>query len=66
MLSANDFLSANVQYNSSGVITAGIGIPIEKSYNIFVNYSIGGLYSKTIYGGGGVAEIHFNCSFKKK
>lgn len=66
MLSANDFLSANVQYNSSGVITAGIGIPIEKTYNIFVNYSIGGLYSKTIYGGGGVAEIHFNCSFKKK
>lgn len=66
LLSANGFLSGNVQYNSSGVITAGIGIPIEKNYNIFINYSVGGLYSKAIYGGGGVAEIHFNCSFKKK
>ena len=66
MLSANSFLSGNLQYNSSGVITAGIGIPIEKTYNIFINYSVGGLYSKAIYGGGGVAEIHFNCSFKKK
>lgn len=66
LLNANGFLSANLQYNTAGVITAGIGIPIEKTYNIFVNYSIGGLYSKAIYGGGGVAEVHFNCSFKKK
>jgi len=66
MLNANGFLSGNLQYNTAGVITAGIGIPIEKTYNIFVNYSIGGLYSKAIYGGGGVAEVHFNCSFKKK
>lgn len=66
LLNANGFLSGNLQYNTAGVITAGIGIPIDKSYNIFVNYSIGGLYSNAIYGGGGVVEVHFNCLFKTK
>jgi hypothetical protein len=66
LLNASDFLSANVQYNTAKVITAGIGIPIENILLININYSIGGLYSKSIYGGGGIAEIHINYTIKKK
>jgi len=33
---------------------------------INLNYSVGGLYSQAIYGGSGVAEIHFSYTFKKK
>jgi hypothetical protein len=66
LLNTNGFLSASAQYNTSGVITAGVGIPVEKILLINVNYSIGGLYSKTIYGGGGVTEIHINYTLKKK
>ena len=66
MLSANDLLSGMIQYNSSGVLTAGIGVEFEKKYRAFISYSTGGLYSKAIYGGGGIAEIHLNYSLNKK
>ena len=66
LVSANDLLSVNMLYNSTGIMTVGIGVPIEKTAQININYSLGGLYSSAIYGGGGVAEIHFSYLFKKK
>jgi hypothetical protein len=66
LVSSTNALAVNLQYNTSGVLTAGLGIPIEKVIHINVNYSLGGLYSRTIYGGSGVTEINVNYSFKKK
>ena len=66
LLNANNLLSGSLLYSSSGVITVGAGIPIENNAQINLNYSIGGLYSNAIYGGSGVAEVHFSYRFKKK
>lgn len=66
LVSANDLLSMNFIYSTNGVMTVGVGVPIEKTAQINLNYSIGGLYASTIYGGSGVAEIHFVYLFKKK
>lgn len=66
LISSTNALAVNLQYNTSGILTAGLGIPIEKVIHINVNYSLGGLYSKAIYGGSGVTEINVNYSFKKK
>lgn len=65
-LNANGYLTANAMYNSTGVMTGGLGVILDKSVQIGINYSIGGLYSRTIYGGAGVAELHVGYLFKKK
>lgn len=65
-LNANGYLTTNVMYNSSGVMTGGLGVILDKSVQIGLNYSIGGLYSRNIYGGAGVAELHIGYLFKKK
>ena len=66
LLNANGLLSGNFLYSSSGTMTVGLGIPIEGNAQINLNYSVGGLYSNAIYGGSGVAEVHFSYIFKKK
>jgi hypothetical protein len=66
LVNANNLLSVNLIYNTSSVITVGVGIPIESQAQINLNYSVGGLYSNAIYGGSGVAEVHFSYTFKKK
>ncbi len=65
-LYSNNLLSGTLMYSSSGIITVGVGVPIEKTVNINVCYSIGGLYSNAIYGGSGIAEVHFSYTIKKK
>lgn len=65
-LNANGYLTCNAFYNSTGVITGGLGVIIDQSIQVGVNYSIGGLYSRAIYGGAGVAELHVGYSFRKK
>lgn len=64
-LAAYDFLKCNAMYSSSGTITGGLSIQVQKSINIDFNYTVGGLYSKSIYGGAGVSEVHLNYSFNK-
>jgi len=66
LVSANNILSVNLIYNTASIITVGVGIPIENSMQMNLNYSVGGLYSQAIYGGSGVAEVHFSYTFKKK
>ena len=66
LVNANNLISVNLIYNTSSIITVGIGIPIESQAQINLNYSVGGLYSNAIYGGSGVAEVHFSYTFKKK
>ena len=65
-VNANNLLSANFIYSTSGIMTVGVGVPIENTAQINLNYSIGGLYSNAIYGGSGLAEIHFMYRFKKR
>lgn len=65
-LSAYDFLTVNAMYNTTNAITAGIGIDIAKNLQIDFNYTIGGLYSRQIYGGSGLSEIHLYYLFNKK
>lgn len=64
-LGAYEFLSFNALYSTSGAITAGVGILVEKNVKIDFNYTIGGLYSKTIYGGAGLSEVHLSYAFNK-
>ncbi len=66
LVNANNLMSVNLIYNTSSIITIGVGIPIENTAQINLNYSVGGLYASGIYGGAGVAEIHFSYVFKKK
>ena len=66
LVNANNLLSVNFIYSTSGIMTVGIGVPIESQAQINLNYSVGGLYSNAIYGGSGVAEVHFSYTFKKK
>jgi hypothetical protein len=65
-VNANNLLSANFIYNTNGIMTVGVGVPIESTAQINLNYSVGGLYSNAIYGGSGLAEIHFVYRFKKR
>lgn len=65
-LNANGYLTGSVMYNNTGVLTGGLGVIIEKSIQVGINYSVGGLYSRAIYGGAGVAELHVGYLFKKK
>jgi hypothetical protein len=65
-VNANNLLSANFIYNTNGIMTVGVGVPIESAAQINLNYSVGGLYSNAIYGGSGLAEIHFVYRFKKR
>ena len=65
-VNANNLLSANFIYSTSGIMTVGVGVPIENTAQINLNYSIGGLYSNAIYGGSGLAEIHFMYRFNKR
>ena len=59
-------LSISAQYNTTGVIAGGFGLRIQDNMQIDLLCSMGGLYSKKIYGGVGIAEIHINYNFKKK
>jgi type IX secretion system PorP/SprF family membrane protein len=59
-------LNASVQYNSTGIITGEVGLLVQDNMRINLLCSMGGLYSKKIYGGVGVAELHINYNFKKK
>ena len=65
-VNANNLLSANFIYSTSGIMTVGVGVPVENTAQINLNYSIGGLYSNAIYGGSGLAEIHFMYRLKKR
>jgi type IX secretion system PorP/SprF family membrane protein len=65
-VNANNLLSANFIYNTNGIMTFGVGVPIESTAQINLNYSMGGLYSAETYGGSGLAEIHFVYRFKKR
>jgi type IX secretion system PorP/SprF family membrane protein len=65
-VNANNLLSANFIYSTNGIMTVGVGVPIESTAQINLNYSVGGLYSNAIYGGSGLAEIHFVYRFKKR
>lgn len=65
-LNANGYLTGSLMYNNNGVLTGGLGVIIEKSIQVGINYSVGGLYSRAIYGGAGVAELHVGYLFKKK
>jgi|GEM_PF-1510073 len=65
LFTANHFISASCVYNSQGIISAWLNIPLEDKLNISFYYSTGGVYSRSIYGGAGVAELHFSYSFKK-
>lgn len=64
-VSFGDLISSNAMYSSNGVISAGLGIPLER-VSFFINYSIGGLYSKNIYGGSGVTELMIRYNFKNR
>jgi hypothetical protein len=66
LLNVNGLLSGSLLYSTTGTITVGVGVPIEGNAQINLNYSVGGLYSNAIYGGSGVAEVHFSYTFKKK
>ena len=59
-----NLISANGMYSTNGVISAGAGIPLNK-ISFYINYSIGGIYSKNIYGGSGVTELMIRYNFKK-
>lgn len=63
---SNTVLSASAQYNTTGVITGGVGLNVQDNMRIDLLCSMGGLYSKKIYGGVGIAELHINYNFKKK
>lgn len=65
-VSAYDFLTLNAMYNTTSAITAGVGVDIAKNLQIDFNYSVGGLYSRTIYGGAGLSEVHLYYIFNKK
>jgi type IX secretion system PorP/SprF family membrane protein len=66
LVNASNVLSGNFIYSTNGIMTVGVGVPIENTAQINLNYSIGGLYSNAIYGGSGLAEIHFVYRFKKR
>lgn len=66
LLNRSNIVSGNLQYNTAGIITVGVGLPIKSLFQINYNYSIGGLYSKNIYGGSGASELHINYIIKKK
>jgi type IX secretion system PorP/SprF family membrane protein len=52
-------------YNSTGIITGGIGINLNEKMKVNIHCSMGGLYSQTIYGGTGLAELRINYNIKK-
>ncbi len=64
MFSKNNLFDASLIYNSTGIITTGFALPVEKIMLLNINYSFGGVYSKNIYGGGGTLEVCINYNFK--